>query len=71
MVDLNHTQTSQWKADEPVDNLFHFDLPADLPPGEYELRLVVYDSGTNKPTVELDVWKPEIVLARLRLAEDQ
>ena len=71
LVDLNHAQTSQWKADEPVDNLFHFDLPADLPPGEYELRLVVYDSGTNKPTVELDVWKPEIVLARLRLAEDQ
>ena len=71
LVDLNYAQTSQWKADEPVDNLFHFDLPADLPPGEYELRLVVYDSGTNKPTVELDVWKPEIVLARLRLAEDQ
>ena len=71
LVDLNHAQTSQWKADEPVDNLFRFDLPVDLPPGEYELRLVVYDSGTNKPTVELDVWKPEIVLARLRLAEDQ
>ncbi len=71
LVDLNRAQTSQWKADEPVDNLFHFDLPADLPPVEYELRLVVYDSGTNKPTVELDVWKPEIVLARLRLAEDQ
>ena len=69
LVDMNHALTSQWKADEPVDNLFHHDFPADLPPGEYELRLVIYDSVTHKPTVELDVWNPDIVLARLQLGD--
>ena len=69
LVDMNHALTSQWKADEPVDNLFHLDFPADLPPGEYELRLVIYDTVTHKPTVELDVWNPDIVLARLQLGD--
>ncbi len=71
LMDLRRAHTSDWKADEPVDNLFHLEFPVDLPPGEYELRLVIYDSETNKPTVELDVWKPEFVLARLQLAELQ
>ena len=39
-------------------------------PCEYELRLVVYDTETLKPTVELGVWESETTLARLRLAED-
>ena len=71
LVDINHEMTSQWKTGEPVDNLFYFEFPTDLPPGEYELRLVVYDSVTRKPAAELDVWYTEITLARLRLAEDQ
>ncbi len=57
--------------EEPVDNLFHLELPADLAAGEYELRLVIYESDTRKPTAQLDVWNTEIVLARLRLAESQ
>ena len=44
-------------------------VPADLPPGVYELRLIVYDSATLSPTVEIGVWEPEVVLARLRLVE--
>ena len=60
--------TSQWSADEPVDTLHKLVFLADLPPGEYELRLVVYDSQTQAPTVQQEVWEPEITLARLRLA---
>ncbi len=71
LLDLNNEKSSRWKADEPVDNLFHFELPADLPPGEYELRVVVYDSETHKPAAELDVWNTEIVLARLQLEDVQ
>ena len=71
LLDLNSAQTSQWKAGEPVDNQFHLELPADLPPGEYELRVVVYDSETKKPTAQLDVWNTEIVLARLHLEDAQ
>ncbi len=71
LVDRDRAQTSQWKVDVPVDNLFHLEFPADLPTGKYELRLVVYDAETLKPTVELGVWQPETVLARLQLAEPQ
>ena len=59
--------TDSWTAYEQVDMLYFLILPADLPRGDYELRLVVYDIETLKPTVELGVWKPETVLAQLRL----
>ncbi len=62
-------RTRHWSADEAVDTLFHLDLPADLPSGEYELRLIVYGTETLTPTVEIGVWEPELLLARLRLAE--
>ena len=65
----NSLSTSHWSPDERVDMLHLLDFPADLPPGEYELRLVVYDFETLKPTVEIGVWEPETVLARLQLSE--
>ncbi len=71
LLDSRHTHTSRWKVEEPVDNLFHLELPADLAPGEYELRLVIYESDTRKPTAQLDIWNTEIVLARLQLAKLQ
>lgn len=67
----NHWPTSQWPANEPVNTLHQLDLPADLPPGEYELRMVVYNFETQAPTVQQDVWEPESTLARLRLAESR
>ena len=51
---MNHWPTSQWSPKEPVDTLFHLDFPVDLPPGDYELRLVVYDFLTQTPTVQQD-----------------
>ena len=65
----NHTPTSQWSADKVIDTLVQLDIPADIAPGEYELRLVVYNFETQVPTVQVGVWEPEAVLARLRLAE--
>ena len=61
--------TSRWSADETVDTLVQLDLPVDLPHGDYELRLVVYNFETQVPTVQQGVWEPELSLARLRLAE--
>lgn len=52
-----------------MDTVFYLDIPADLAPGDYELRLVVYDSETLSPTVELGVWEPEVALARVRLGD--
>ena len=40
-----------------------------LPPGDYELRMVIYNFETQVPTVEVGVWEPEFVLARLLLSE--
>ncbi len=61
--------TDKWKSDEPVDTLHFLEFPPELPPGEYELRLVVYDFETLKPTVELGVWEAEKTLARLKVGE--
>ncbi len=67
----DRARTSHWRTGEIVDTLFHLDFPDSLDPGEYELRLIVYDTETLTPTVEVDVWKPEFVLARLHLAESR
>ena len=45
------------------------EIPSDLEPGEYELRLIVYDYQSLKPTVELGVWEPEAVIAKLQVSE--
>ena len=63
----NNTPTSDWTENEVVDSLFHIDIPADLQSGSYDLRLVVYDFETQIPTVEIDVWQPEVTLASLHL----
>ena len=69
----NSTQarTSQWSAEEVVDTLFYLEFPDHLLPGEYELRLIVYNIEMLTPTVEIDVWEPELVLARLHWGELQ
>ena len=60
-------RTRHWAVGEPVDTLFHLDFGDGLRPGEYELRLILYGTETNVPTVEIGVWEPELPLARLRL----
>ena len=67
----DHWPSSYWAANQTVDTMTLLHFPADLQPGDYELRLVVYDFLTQTPTVQQDVWQPEITLARLRLAELQ
>lgn len=63
--------TNRWQADELVDTLQFLEFPSDLLPGDYELRLIVYDFETLQPIVELGVWEPEAVLATLKVAEDR
>ena len=66
----NLARTSLWPAFEPVETLHYLSFPTDLQPGEYELRLIVYSTETNVPTVEIGVWEPELLLARVRLDDD-
>lgn len=65
----DHSSTGAGGPSEPFDSLHLLDFPADLPPGEYELRIVVYDTESLKPTVELGVWEPETTIARLQISE--
>ena len=69
LLNPNHSRTNDWTPDKPVDTLYHIEFPADLVSGDYELRLIVYDFESLKPTVELGVWEPEAVLANLRFSE--
>ena len=69
LTDSIPASTSHWSAKELVETLVQLEIPADIPAGEYEMRLVVYDFATLKPTVEIGVWEPETVLARLRMSE--
>ena len=41
LEDSTPLPTNGWQADEPVDTLHLLEFPPELPPGEYELRLVV------------------------------
>ena len=65
----DHSVTGSGGPFEQFDTWAHLEIPGDLLPGEYELRLVVYDAETLKPTVELGVWEPERTLARLQVGE--
>ena len=50
-----------------IDTFVPMSFPADLPAGEYELRLLVYDTETLQPAVRIGIWEPELLLARVRL----
>ncbi|MDE0143071.1 MAG: DUF2142 domain-containing protein [Caldilineaceae bacterium] len=50
-----------------IDSLVRLELPEELPGGEYELQLVIYDAETLRPVVQDGTWEPELLLARLRL----
>ena len=52
-----------------MDTLIYLGIPTDLEPGEYDMRLVVYEYATQKPTVEQGIWEAEKTLARLKVGE--
>jgi hypothetical protein len=64
---FDHAPTTRWQPGEVSESLIVFTLPQDLAPGDYELRLVVYDDKTLTPTVQVGVWQPEVALARLQV----
>ena len=64
-----HLPTSHWSPHLPVETMPLLHFPPDLPPGEYELRLVVYDFETQVPAVQIDVWETEFTLAKVRLSD--
>ena len=65
----DHTLTGSGGESELFDTLVQFDIPDDLMPGKYELRMVVYNVTTLEPTNRSGIAEPELLLARLRLGE--
>ena len=65
----DHSSTGEGEHSEPFDSLHLIELPTDLPFGEYELRIVVYDTESLKPTVELGVWEAETTIAHLQYSD--
>ena len=61
----DHSSTGGGGQSEPFDSLHLIEFPADLPSGDYQLRIVVYDTESLKPTVELGVWEAETTIAHL------
>lgn len=59
--------TNRWQPDQPVDSLHFLEFPSELSAGEYELRLVVYDFESHKPTVEIGIWEAETTISRLEI----
>ncbi len=49
------------------DKLMRLAVPPDIPIGDYELRLTIYNTETLQPAVQVGVWEPEVLLARVRL----
>ncbi|MXZ22646.1 MAG: hypothetical protein F4Y84_18955 [Caldilineaceae bacterium SB0665_bin_25] len=66
-----HRPTSDWTPGDRIDTLFQISLPPDIAPGDYELRLVVYNAETLTPTVQVGVWEPESTLAEVRIGESE
>ena len=69
LVNSKSLGTRHWLENEPIDTLYHIKFPEDLQSGVYELRIIVYDFETLKPTVELGVWEPETVLTNLQFSD--
>ena len=67
LVTIDNRLTRRWDPSIPVPILNLIDISPDTPPGNYELRLVVYNSQTLDPSAEIDLWETEIVLAQLKI----
>ena len=69
-TDLSKSLTGMTEIGTPsdqIDTFVRLSFPADLPAGEYELHLLIYDSETLQPAVQIGIWEPEFLLARVRL----
>jgi hypothetical protein len=61
--------TSAWVVDQPATDQRGVLLPADLPPGQYQLTLRLYDPATGAP-VESSAGQ-DVLLAELQIGDMQ
>ena len=54
LLNDRHRAASQWGAEDRPLNVYMLPLPADLAPGTYSVRLLVYDADTLEPLTLVD-----------------
>lgn len=59
--------TSLWVPNTTITTHILLDIAPHVPTGLHELRLIVYDTESHTPTVEIGIWEPEAMLAVLSL----
>ncbi len=60
--------TTDWVAGEFIADTHHFEVPADLPAGEYKLLIGLYDEGTLKRVTLTDGRDSVLLHSALRIA---
>jgi hypothetical protein len=70
-----HLLPAEWSTEDRPLNVYTVPIPADLPPGAYEIRLLIYDAETLAPLTYVDLaGNPagiEATLGRVRVTNDQ
>jgi hypothetical protein len=54
LLNDRHLAPAQWHPDDQPQNVYLLDLPPDLAPGDYAVRVLVYDAETLAPVDVLD-----------------
>ena len=54
LLNDRHRAPSQWAAEDRPLNVYMLPLPAELAPGTYAVRLLVYDAETLEPLTLVD-----------------
>ena len=54
LLNDRHLAPAQWQPDDLPLNVYLLDLPPDLAPGDYAVRVLVYDAETLAPVDVLD-----------------
>jgi hypothetical protein len=75
LLNDRHRKPDQWQLTDQPLNVYWLPTPADLPAGEYELRLLVYDEETLEPLGLMDAGgNPagmEAVLGKVQVADSE
>ncbi|MCB0043704.1 MAG: hypothetical protein KDE23_28650, partial [Caldilinea sp.] len=54
LLNDRHRAPDQWLPDDRPLNVYNLALPAELAPGKYDVRLLVYDADSLEPLTWID-----------------
>ncbi len=69
LLDIVERPTNEWTVDRVNESYQIFPLSGDLPPGAYQLKLLIYDVDSLAPAVQVGIWEPELHLLDIALTK--